>query len=111
MNRPRNHAGLVLFICIILVLLFIIVAWFFNISLEEPRKSSEGFYAKRNERIKIYQSDEICDPDEAPEYDEKDPDDNPRLYDPDQQPMLNDEEVGNINKKRTPKKQFYKYNN
>lgn len=106
MSRPKCQAGLVLFMCIIAVLLVVIIAWVFNISLSGPRRSPEGFYAKRNDRIKIYQSDEIFDPDEAPEYDNQDPDDNPRLYDPDQQPMLDDEEIGkaNNNKKHKPRR-------
>jgi len=55
----------------------------------------EGFYAKRNERIRIYKSDEIFDPDEAPEIEDLDPDDDLMNFDPDQQPLL-DNQMNNI---------------
>jgi hypothetical protein len=74
-----------LFICIILILLMCLVKWIFKLPI------LEAFYAKRNERIRIYQSDEIFDPDESPEIEDLDPDDNPLLFDPDQQPFLDDQ--------------------
>jgi hypothetical protein len=112
MARHKCQSGLVLFICIIVVLLVIIISWLFNISLADSdislsKRSSEGFYNKRNERIKIYQSDEIFDPDEQPEYDSLDPDDNPSLFDPDQQPMLNDEEIGKQSNTHKPRRRQY----
>ena len=55
---------------------------------------NEYFYTKRNTRIKIYRSDEIFDPDEQPEFEDYDPDDVPMEFDPNQQPYLDDEEIG-----------------
>ncbi len=81
----KNPICTTLFICIILILLFVVVRWIFKLPI------LEGFYAKRNDRIRIYQSDEIFDPDEAPELEDLDPDDNPMLFDPDQQPLLDDQ--------------------
>ena len=85
----RNPLCTTLFICILLilflVLLVLVVNYVFKLRL------LEGFYAKRNDRIRIYQSDEIFDPDEAPEIEDLDPDDNPMLFDPDQQPLLDDQ--------------------
>jgi hypothetical protein len=76
-----------LFICILFTLLFLVVSWIFKLPILEL----EGFYGIRNKRIRIYQSDDIFDPDEAPEIEDLDPDDNPFLFDPDQQPMLNNQ--------------------
>ena len=75
----------ILFICILLSLLFLVVSWIFKLPM------LEGFYGQRNTRIRIYKSDEIFDPDEAPELEDLDPDNNPMLFDPDQQPMLDDQ--------------------
>jgi hypothetical protein len=76
-----------LLICILFTLLFLVVSWIFKL----PILKLEGFYGIRNKRIRIYQSDDILDPDEAPEIEDIDPDDNPLLIDPDQQPMLDDQ--------------------
>lgn len=85
----KNPICTILFICIIsislLILLILLLNWIFKLSI------LEGFYAKRNERIRIYKSNEIFDPDEAPELDDFDPDDNPLQFDPDQQPLLNNQ--------------------
>jgi hypothetical protein len=81
----------VLFICILFTLLFLAVSWIFKLPILEL----EGFYGIRNRRIRIYQSDDILDPDEAPEIEDIDPDDNPVLFDPDQQPLL-DNQLNNI---------------
>jgi len=67
-----------LFICILLTLLVLVVSWIFKFPI------LEGFYAKRNSRIRIYKSDEIFDPDEAPEIEDRDPDDYPLIFDPGQ---------------------------
>ena len=74
-----------LFICILLTLLFLVISWIFKLPI------LEGFYGIRNKRIRIYQSDDILDPDEAPEIEDVDPDDNPISFDPDQQPQLSDQ--------------------
>ncbi len=87
--RKQNPICTTLFVCIILLLIFMIVCWIFKIPI------LEGFYAKRNDRIRIYKSDEIFDPDESPEYEDQDPDDNPMLFDPDQQPLL-DNQMNNV---------------
>ena len=83
----------ILFICILLIilisLLIIVLSWIFRLPI------LEGFYGQRNTRIRIYQSDEIFDPDEAPEIDDLDPDDNPLVFDPDQQPMV-DNQLNNV---------------
>lgn len=76
----KNPICTTLFICILFLLLVFAVKSIFNF---------EGFNTKRNERIRIYQSDEIMDPDESPEMEDLDPDDNPLMFDPDQQPLLN----------------------
>ena len=81
----KNPIGITLFSCIILVVIITAILWLSN--------KLDTFYGKRNTRIKIYKSDEILDPDELPEYDESDPDDKPFLFDPDQQPMLNDQSI------------------
>lgn len=80
MIRSRNIGGLILFIIIIALLVIIAGCWLFNISLA-PQKP-ESFYSKRNERVRIYQSDEISDPDESSEYEGLDPDDYPMNFDP-----------------------------
>jgi len=89
----RNPICTVLFICISFTILVCIIVLIlnrvFNIHL------LEGFYAKRNERIRIYKSDEIFDPDEAPEIEDLDPDDDLMNFDPDQQPLL-DNQMNNI---------------
>lgn len=82
-----------LFICILLTLLAIVVSLIFKLPI------LEGFYGLRNTRIRIYKSDEIFDPDEAPDIEDLDPDDNPLLFDPDQQPMLNDQ-LNNVSLRR-----------
>ena len=87
--RLRNPIGTFLFLCIIILLGVMAFCWIFKIP------TPEGFYAKRNDRIRIYQADEIFDPDEAPEVEDLDPDDNPLLFDPDQQPML-DNQLDNL---------------
>jgi len=85
----KNPICTTLFICLIsisfLTLIILVVNRIFKLSI------LEGFYAKRNERIRIYQSDDIFDPDEAPEIEELDPDDDPLSFDPDQQPLLNNQ--------------------
>jgi len=79
----------ILFICILFIimlsLLVLVVSWIFKLPI------LEGFYGIRNKRIRIYQSDDILDPDESPEIEDSDPDDNPLVFDPDQQPMLNNQ--------------------
>jgi hypothetical protein len=87
--RLHNPICTTLFILLILILIILVVCWIFNLPV------LEGFYAKRNDRIRIYQSDEIFDPDEAPEIEDNDPDDNPTLFDPDQQPLL-DNQMNNV---------------
>jgi len=84
--KSKNPIGLILFICIF----FLIIITFISYLLEKLFHISifEGFYAKRNERIRIYKSDEIFDPDESPDVEELDPDDNPLIFDPDQQPPI-----------------------
>jgi len=81
----KKHICTTLFICILLTLLVLVVSWIFKFPI------LEGFYGIRNKRIRIYQSDDILDPDEAPEIEELDPDDKPLSYDPDQQPLLDDQ--------------------
>ena len=70
-----------LFICILLIsllyLLFLVVSCIFKLPILEK------FYGKRNLRIRIYKSDEIFNPDDAPEIEERDPDNNPMVFDPD----------------------------
>jgi hypothetical protein len=87
--RTHNPICNTLFICIIIISLIFILNWIFKLHI------LEGFYAKRNDRIRIYQSDEIFDPDESPEIEDIDPDDNPLLFDPDQQPFL-DNQLNNV---------------
>lgn len=95
----KNPICTTLFILIIILFLVLLVSWVFKLSILKL----EGFYAKRNDRIRIYQSDEIFDPDEAPEIEDLDPDDAPRLFDPDQQPLL-DNQLDNIVLRRKNKK-------
>ena len=92
----QNPKHTILFISIIFVLIFLIIYRIIKSPLE-------SFYANRNNRIKIYQSNEIFDPDEAPQYEEYDPDDKPIQFDPDQQPYLNnqlDYQILNKNKNK-----------
>ena len=87
----KNPICTTLFICLLLILIplvsILVVNRIFNLQLLDI----EGFYAQRNERNRIYQSDEIFDPDEAPEIEDLDPDDDPLSFDPDQQPLLNNQ--------------------
>jgi hypothetical protein len=82
----RNPICTVLFICIIFVLFVSIIVLILNRIFDIHLL--EGFYAKRNERIRIYKSDEIFDPDETPEIEDIDPDDDPMNFDPDQAQLL-----------------------
>ena len=100
----HNKICITLFICILAVLLVVVIKWissyiFKILGILGFSTSSEGFYYNRNKRIKIFQSDEILDPDELPDVEDSDPDDNPMLFDPDQQPMLDDEEISTKNRK------------
>lgn len=85
----KNSICTILLICILLIiflsLIVLVLSWIFK------RPILEGFYGKRNSRIRIYKSDEIFDPDESPEIEDLDPDDNPLSFDPDQQPSLDDQ--------------------
>jgi len=85
----KNPICTILFICILLILFLTLIVLVASYIFKLPLL--EGFYAKRIDRIRIYQSDEIFDPDEAPELEDLDPDDNPMLFDPDQQPLLDDQ--------------------
>lgn len=94
LSQPlRNPICTVLFICILFVLFVSIIALILNKIFDIHLL--EGFYAKRNERIRIYKSDEIYDPDEVPEIEDIDPDDDPMNFDPDQSPLL-DNQLANI---------------
>jgi hypothetical protein len=93
----HNKICITLFICILVVLLGLIIKWissyiFKIFGVFGFSTNSEGFYYNRNTRIKIFQSDEIFDPDELPEIEDIDPDDDPINFDPDQQHILDDEE-------------------
>jgi len=68
----------ILFFLIIIVLAVIICSSVFNII-----NFKEGFYyySNRENKLKIYKSYEIKDPDETPETDYDDPDSNPIKYD------------------------------
>jgi len=94
--RMQNPICLTLFVCIIFLLIVLVIKYIIEIS---ARYENFYFYSKRNERIRIYQSDEIFDPDELPEYEDYDPDTDPMKFDPDQQPYLDDEEIAPIRKK------------
>jgi hypothetical protein len=85
----KNPICTTLLICILLVLFIILIILVANYIFKIPLLL-EGFYAKRNDRIRIYQSDENYDPDEAPEIEDLDPDDY-SLFDPDQQPLLDNQ--------------------
>jgi hypothetical protein len=87
----RNPICNILFISILAVLLFLVLKWIFNLIMNIINK--EGFLSNRETRIKIFQSDEILDPDETPNVDDYDPDEKTSLFDPDQQSMLDDEET------------------
>ena len=90
----NKYITLTLFICLLCTICFFVLKWLFNIVSKKATNESEYFYAKRNTRIKIYRSDEILDPDEQPEFEDYDPDDIPMEFDPNQQPYLDDEEIG-----------------
>ena len=71
MKDSKKIIGITLLICFLIVLLAYSGYLLYN-------KFSEGFYS-RNTRIKIYQSQEISDPDEMPEYEDNDPDEHPLI--------------------------------
>ena len=104
--RLQKPICTILFICLVVVLLFLVVCWIFKLPI--LMLEHEGFYAKRNDRIRIYQSDEIFDPDEAPEMEDLDPDDNPMQFDPDQEPLL-DDQMNQVVLRRTAYKPRYFY--
>jgi hypothetical protein len=83
MKNSKKIIGITLLICLMIILIAYSGYLIYN-------RFVEGFYS-RNTRIKIYQSQEISDPDEMSEYEDNDPDEDPILYDPDQQPKLDDE--------------------
>jgi hypothetical protein len=94
MQNCNKKITITLFVCLIITILYVIIVWLYDKIINFlDRKVYDHFYTKRNIRMKIYKSDEIFDPDEAPEYDDFDPDDEPMKFDPDQQPMLYDEEI------------------
>lgn len=76
---------LVLFVCLLISIISIIGYKLFDIITNIiDNKVYDHFYGKRSNKLKIYKSDEIYDPDETPEYDDDiDPDKNPDKYDPD----------------------------
>jgi|688.fasta_scaffold2114738_1 hypothetical protein len=64
----------ILFVLIIIILALIIFSFFIEMK--------EGFFSNRENKLKIYKSYEIKDPDETPELaDINDPDSNPITYD------------------------------
>ena len=67
----NNKITLTLFVCLFIVFLFIVLKWIYNLTIFNMY---EYFNNKRNTKIKIYQSDEILDPDENTLYDEDDTD-------------------------------------
>jgi len=96
MTKEQKTIQLILFICILIIIALFIgfLVYYFVMN-----KSIDGFN-NRNTRIKIYQSQEILDPDELPEFEDNDPDDNPMIYDPDQQPLLDDEETYQLSRRK-----------
>lgn len=94
-TNKNSDITLALFTILLTLLIFglIFVIGREIIKISKLSNSNEEFYNKRDQRMKIYKSDEIFDPDEQPEFDEYDPDSNPSLFDPDQQPNLDDETI------------------
>jgi len=96
----NKYITLTLFICLLCTICFFLLKWLFDMVSKKATNGNgngngnEYFYTKRNTRIKIYRSDEIFDPDEQPEFEDYDPDDVPMEFDPNQQPYLDDEEIG-----------------
>lgn len=96
----NKYITLTLFICLLCTICFFVLKWLFDMVSKkatngnENENENENFDTKRNTRIKIYRSDEIFDPDEQPEFEDYDPDDVPMEFDPNQQPYLDDEEIG-----------------
>lgn len=86
-----------LLICLILVISITLIYLIYRRLAISGVFGNEKFInyngGKRATRMKIYKSNEIFDPDEAPEMEDYDPDDEPMKFDPDQQNNLDDEPI------------------